>query len=127
MIDYKELRIGNLVINSFKKYNGFPNYYSRISQISEYIEVNIFAESYPNGSSQFPLEMLEPIPLTEDILLKCGFVIFEGWDDMVFYREKNWKPMNEFFELEQTDKGFIFDFRNQNINTFTNYKTYISH
>jgi D-serine deaminase-like pyridoxal phosphate-dependent protein len=51
-----ELRIGNYV------YNGF-NEVVRIS--------NIISQ---NNTSGYLLETLKPIPLTEEILLKCGFV-----------------------------------------------------
>lgn len=66
MIDIKELRIGNIL----KGENG-PVIVSILS------DDNRVAVKYPNHAPLFAQDAkemsIEPIPLTEDILLKCGF------------------------------------------------------
>jgi len=59
MIQANELRIGNYFETSNINY-------SKVTSIKQY---NVYCESY------FPheLELCKPIPLTEEILLKCGF------------------------------------------------------
>ena len=69
MIKPQELRIGNYVI--VKNYNS--KYWNKIGTIeaftrnAEYISLDI------NQNSAFYLKDIQPIPLTEEILLKCGF------------------------------------------------------
>lgn len=69
MIKANELRIGNYVI--IKNYNS--KYWNKIGRIegftrnAEYVSLDI------NQNSAFYLKDIQPIPLTEEILIKCGF------------------------------------------------------
>jgi len=49
----------------------------------------------------------KPIPLTEEILLKCGGYIYNGWDDMQFFRFEEFHL--QIFELEIQKDGFYYD------------------
>lgn len=91
-----ELRIGN--------YIQYPN-------LKKPIRVSIIDTTQTDKDTK-----AKPIPLTEEWLLNFGLEYFEGWDDMIFYRENNWEQKNDWFELHKTLQGFIFeDFRSQNI------------
>jgi hypothetical protein len=50
------------------------------------------------------VNFLKPIPLTEEWLLKFGFVKTIGWDDMVFWRQPDF-DFNS-FEIYETEKGY---------------------
>jgi hypothetical protein len=76
-----ELRINNLVKH----------------QITKEI-IKITAQDVLNLSDGMDSFILEPIPLTEEWLLKCGSYIYKGWDDMQFVR---FEPFySNIFELE---------------------------
>lgn len=65
MIDVKELRIGNYV---------FPkNDSGKESVIGEVFAINNYLVSVKGNHNQYDYHLLEPIPLTEELLLKCGF------------------------------------------------------
>lgn len=61
MLRPEELRIGNWVFDT----EGKPN------------QVNMDALRYLNSYGNTPICQVHPIPITEEILLKCGFI----WDD----------------------------------------------
>jgi hypothetical protein len=69
MINPSELRFGNYVI--VENYNS--KYWNKIGKVegftrnAEYVSLDI------NQNSAFYLKDIEPIPLTEEILIKCGF------------------------------------------------------
>ena len=67
MIKANELRIGNII-----NYQGVKKIVNSLS--SESIDVCYLANygefKYPNT----PIEHIKPIPLTEELLLKCGFI-----------------------------------------------------
>jgi hypothetical protein len=78
MIHAKELRIGNL-INAITSLESAPTGIVTISEIchdgietDKYME---YAPDYPFGYSLYPFEGLGPIPLTPEILEKCGFEV----------------------------------------------------
>lgn len=73
MIQAKECRLGNLLHD--KKNNRIVAFYGLTEGLNKVI-VN-----YANGSGIYYLEFdeVEPIKITEDILLKCGFVYEEGF------------------------------------------------
>ena len=66
MIKIEELRIGNWVFDQ-----DCEPYYFQIEQIRKDIGDSLWVY-YRNGSIK--CKVPEPIPLTEEILLKCGFV-----------------------------------------------------
>lgn len=89
MIQPNELRIGNY----YKWYADGKDYYFKVD--SKFLN----DEDVINNS--------EPIPLTEEILLKCGFV-FKPEGEEVY--EQIWKLNN--FEIWQHSEGFCHDFLN---------------
>jgi hypothetical protein len=52
------------------------------------------------------IKHLKGIELTEEILLKCGFAQFDGWDDQKYWRLPNEKELPNVFELFETDNGY---------------------
>ena len=103
-----ELRIGNLVYFNHCDYDIFTpmkiNYTQNPNLLGlEMVTVNRI--EYNN---------IKPIPLTNEYLFKLGFEKISGWDDQVYYREKDWRKKGySFFELQLNNKGFIFtDFNN---------------
>lgn len=84
----QELRIGNLV-------NSSENEQIIINGI---FEAGIHNQDF-NG---YPYEMLQPIPATEEWLLRFGFIKHTGWDDFEYF-DKNGVHIyvcNEWFEYE---------------------------
>lgn len=67
MIKENELRVGNYIADYEEKENYFKIEQIRINSIGDYVAV------YRLGSICCQVNLLEPIPLTEEILLKCGF------------------------------------------------------
>lgn len=70
MINSNELRIGNYV----KLFDTNDCY--KIHLVSK---KSVQIESGLIGGEVFKLDNLHPIPLTEEILLKCGFELIKGW------------------------------------------------
>lgn len=100
-MDAKDLRIGNKVecfgireVIAIKK--------DKIKVQHESKHGNFIIEWVPITSLS-----LEPIPLTKEILLKCGFVKYDGWDDQKYWclPDEHGKPNR--FELFETDNGFL--------------------
>ena len=93
MIKASELRIGNLV-NTY----GVANAVTKVNEL--YLTLSKTPSiSFSNGN-------LEPIPLTEEWVLKFGFKKYKGWDDMDFwYLPKDINNYNR-FELYETSKGY---------------------
>lgn len=76
MIDIKELRIGNYV---------FPKNSSGADSVKGIVfSLNDYLVSVKGNSNQYDYHLLEPIPLTEELLLKCGFEKHK-WGDVVVY------------------------------------------
>lgn len=87
MIDARELRIGNIVYVDNEKYHPkLKNIPLEVSGISECIgldnektysiglkHINHNPNTYYETYSQF-IKFIKPVELTEDLLLKCGFV-----------------------------------------------------
>ena len=84
-----ELRIGNLVTFNGKQI------------IVSWEDVQFIM------TSDFEKEYHKPIPLTEEWLLKFGGYIFNGWDDMKFWRFDK-KFSIYIFELEVLNDGFYY-------------------
>jgi hypothetical protein len=113
MIQANELRIGNLFyFNNPSAWNNYLNEIVVISKIkNEITEKEKETWKYSFGSVSFYLlkdknetfnqfsQYIKPIPLTEEILLKCGFV--KGFDN--FYR----KNKSYMIEICFFDKGIL--------------------
>ena len=78
MIQVNELRIGNWVQNDgdFLLVRGIDSKYA-------YVDTNDKKDLYQHRKY---LTSIEPIPLTEEILLKCGFIMSEHGE---YYQEEN--------------------------------------
>lgn len=87
-----EFRLGNLI-----------NTPKGIQKIIDVLCDGVNTENYET----LTYERVEPIPLTEEILLKCDGYVYIGWDDMRFIRFDEYNC--DIFELEVTDGGFLYD------------------
>ena len=106
-----ELRIGNL-INRVTENEETICIVKGIDDSGCYTEpLNQPKEHYYHAN---PIKSIEPIPLTEDILLKCGFVkdgdyFKKGVLDM-FYCLKYYKHLNGYyFYIQYSDSPFEWD------------------
>ncbi len=63
MIQANELRIGNLV-----------SFYGKFEKVES---IGTCGVSFKNGFAKYTLPNLKPIPLTEEILLKFGFTVYD--------------------------------------------------
>jgi len=73
-LDYKNLRIGNLIINQFKKLNGFSEYIDKVVSLAEYGECNVWSEPFDKENGGSKCMLWEGIPLTEEWLTRrLGF------------------------------------------------------
>lgn len=84
MIDPKELRIGNCILlkGEISKISGMgENFYLINCMIygTEKPTVKFKPSSLIVPSGSLPLADMNPIPLTEEILLRCGFETEDGW------------------------------------------------
>jgi hypothetical protein len=81
----EELRIGNLVYITDETYSMF---------YKQETEINIHNLMYLSGETKEPIEFsLEPIPLTEEWLVKFGFNILLTEKESILYR-KNSQDVN---------------------------------
>jgi hypothetical protein len=87
MIQVNELRVG-----SFYNYNG--------NTIK--LDGNFLASYLKNDIKP----LLQPIPLTEELLLKCGFEKQIGLDDMFYWTLKNKPNRANRFEIFETEGGY---------------------
>jgi len=89
MIQANELRIGNIVSYNSDMVIGKHVKVGSIENTTRSTGVRVYnGISSPRGlhlTGIIPFSDIEPIPLTEEILLKCGF---EKIDDMVYYPDK---------------------------------------
>ncbi len=49
---------------------------------------------------------INPIPLTEEWLVKLGMISYVGWDDLIFWCAKGGVGLNDRFELLETAQGY---------------------
>lgn len=104
MIDTKELRRGNLIAVDGK-----------IHEVQEITEYGVDREY---GETKYDSSELHPIPLSEDILLKCGFEKNE--DTHIYYYKDlvriDWfenSPMIRFkAEVEEESNDYYVEFTN---------------
>lgn len=98
----QELRIGNLV-ECFG-----------ICEVISIYENKIKVRRLSDSGERFVIEKvpidslsLKPIKITTEILIQLGFEKCNGWDDIEFWREKEWeKQAGEYFDLVEMDDGF---------------------
>ena len=98
MIKANELRIGNLLLKN--------NDVCQVSTIHSDSTIRIFSEDKTQTFGCFALRIFNPIPLTEEWLIKLGFEKFIGWDDMEYWRLKEDEKNFERFEIMPTLKGY---------------------
>ena len=94
MIQLQEIRIGNLVFD--KKRNRIVTVWG-IESNHDKIVVN-----FANGSGVYSIDLkhIEPIPITEEWLLKFGFEKYD-WFDGCFIKCNNKHLMIQFYEPKQ--------------------------
>lgn len=63
-----ELRIGNKVY-----YNGTHKEESTVTSVTEYLDGSCLVNLNGRANGLYKIEELSPIPITEAVLLKCGF------------------------------------------------------
>lgn len=74
MIDPRELRIGNYIsYYIYDQQNPYPDRIKSIYFDDESKEYRLEMESGRFSLRHLTIQEIKPIPLTEDILLKCGF------------------------------------------------------
>lgn len=64
----EEIKASDIMLNNLFSVNGFPMYVDSIFQDTVYLEF----EGNEGGVWEQDIKDLVPIPLTEDVLLKCG-------------------------------------------------------
>lgn len=81
-----ELRIGNYIINRFKKSNGFPEYIDKVTALATYGECTIWSEPIDKETGGSKCLLPGPIPLDVEWLSRFGYskpgtkkdVLFDG-------------------------------------------------
>ncbi len=103
MIAANDLRIGNWVQLTDAWYKNHPQYYNepKMQKVKTFNCDYLLKTHYINS---YDLSDLEPIPLTEKILLDCGFYIDETKN------ASRMLPNNEVLILELNDKGIYTDY-----------------
>jgi hypothetical protein len=81
-----ELRIGNWVSDEYADGSRYKT------------KVGIEQIEYPHNC--------QPIPLTEEILLKCAMLKYEGWDGQEYWYAKEDEQDPNRFELFETAQGY---------------------
>lgn len=96
MIQANELRIGNYVNEYY--WNNIKNCYSlELIKIKGIYETHIVC----NEEDAYNLSELKPIPLTEEILFKCGFVEeYEDEEDNSYFVNSSVEIMKVLFKQE---------------------------
>lgn len=95
MINKQELRIGNWV-----EYDG------------KYYKIDTIANEFPTlNTSEFGIGVVDwnninPIHLTEEILLKCGFEKTDDYGDQIYYEPKNRGNRNYYICFDHEDISF---------------------
>lgn len=101
-MDAKDLRIGNWVyVKGSKKTTSVTDLITDCSTMA-------------NGFLCFGYQgdQVIPIPLTEEILLKCGFI----HGRVYFTGDTGWKKSGETFSIQLVDKGEYFSFHSAQFN-----------
>ena len=93
----RELRIGNYVSH----YVGDDLKVDVIADVGYHLLSS--AKSITSRKDSDVIKSLEPIPLTEEWLLKFGFDKLEGWDDTFFFQ------LNDVQILEYNVSGYDYD------------------
>jgi len=97
----EELRIGNYVIDEF-------------GDCRKILHLNKSSVEFDYGIIDM-YENLKSVPLTEDWLLKFGFIKLEGWDDTFFFQ------LNNVQILEYNISGYDYDdFNIKNVHQLQN-------
>ncbi len=97
-VEIKELRCGNYIT-----YNGGTWEINAVDSAAN--EVDLYNYNHVDGVS---IEEIDPIPLTEDILLKCGFELNGDYfrkDDFNYFKNDGTifiKYQNDFYPLQNS-------------------------
>lgn len=91
-----ELRIGSKVY-----YNGTHKEEGTVTGVTEYLDGSCLVNLNGRANGLYKIEELSPIPITEEILLKCGF--FKEED-----RSYRWY-LGEYFTYDLDDGGFKYE------------------
>lgn len=103
-----ELMIGNYVIDLSRKSNGFEDYIVVVSDISDRQEIR--ARNLKSGQASVIRDMLVGIPLTEEWLVKLGFVAdgnnfvlyLSDYSGLTFSGGKMYLTSGQFAEMTET-------------------------
>jgi len=108
MIAVNELRVGNYVMDRGNKILSID----RIVGYKIECDVKNMPTKTEHGLPIFYhpyteyFEHLQPIPLTEEWLVKFGFITETGWDDMIFWVIPLESNNRDRFELFETESGY---------------------
>lgn len=106
-----DLRIGNWIADHNEEKRFF-----KVEQITYSDKSNVYYIHYNNGCTKCQVKYLDPIPLSEEVLLKCGFkrianLISGSEIEIVYYQ--NGKIivylLKDFFEIEIETSSGIFN------------------
>lgn len=123
MIDPRELRIGNYI--SYYIYDQQNPYPDRIKSIyfgDESKEYRLEMESGKFSLGHLTIQGIKPIPLTEDILMKCGFD--EDWESgFIVYKIEVKDSYGHKFDISlvKDDSGISFNYVCWDINCGVKY------
>ena len=109
-----ELRIGNYLLTSKPEFNGIRDYpITKISsEMIDYIDKDKL--------------LCVPIPLTEEILLKCGFVITVDPENVHYKKVVN-NDFNESFVINRKVGYEVFYIGHKDCNDYLHFTTQIKH
>ena len=117
MIDSRDLRLGNCIKLEYEDFNNYSedsqiDHNNNIWIVESIREYDIWVyNSIEHISHTDNTDTFEPIPLTEEILLKCGFSITESifHDNTNAYEIKSWGRIVLINGILQSDEFYFLD------------------